>query len=138
MERQIFISHKKNDLDTVIKDLLKYFKVISFPNLPIFYEFGVKNLSDEYLKQFRNLKKSKLKISWKENVKKPNRSHFKVELAISFDDMEAFLKIFLKDDMSVSVNCNNILVSINDNDGDFMIINSKHELYRRLKKLHKE
>ena len=66
------------------------------------------------------------------NVETDKKFH-KYDIVISLDNVVHFLDLIENYELNVMAYCNDIKMFINDNDGDFIIINSNHKKYYSIK-----
>ncbi|MBR2617586.1 MAG: hypothetical protein IKC56_05095 [Clostridia bacterium] len=133
MEKQIIIKHRSKDITLKIKEImicLRLFvnvkdKVICYCRLNL----KQTNVLDKikFLEQCNILDCVKI-----ETFK--NQETIDCEVVVYFEHIEQFLNIVEKYELNVLILQNNIKVFINDNDGDFIIINSNHEKYNTIRK----
>ena len=133
MEKQIIIKHRSKDITLKIKEImicLRLFvnvkdKVICYCRLNL----EQTNVLDKikFLEQCNIVECVKI-----ETLK--NQKTIDCEVVIYFEYMEQFLNIVEKYELNVLILQKNIKVFINDNDGDFIIINSNHEKYNTIRK----
>ena len=62
-----------------------------------------------------------------------NKNHHKFDIAVSLDNAIHIIDLIEHYELNVMIYCNDIKMFINDNDGDFIIINSNHKKYETIK-----
>lgn len=62
-----------------------------------------------------------------------DKKYYKFDISIGFDNVVHILNFIENYELNVTIYCNDIKMFINDNDGDFIIINSKHKKYNTIK-----
>ena len=62
-----------------------------------------------------------------------DKKHYNFNITTSMDNVIHFLSLIENYELNVMIYCNGIKMFINDNDGDFIIINSNHEKYSMIK-----
>lgn len=69
--------------------------------------------------------------------KRPISKKGYLEISISLDkkDLESLILIIKKHEINAIVNCNSLSLFFNDNDGDFLLVDTKNINYQKLKDL---
>ena len=65
---------------------------------------------------------------------KTSKNLYNIDIACDLDDVISILDIIEKYQLCVMISCNDIKMNVNDNDGDFIIMNTKHKKYQTIKK----
>lgn len=135
MERQIMIRHQSNEITLKIRNIINYLSLFAGSNDKIICNFCLN------MDKLNILEEIKCIIQYNdidEVVKiETNKSHEKYsdyKLVVCLKNMEYFLNVVEKYELNVMIAYNDIKVFINDNDGDFIIIDSNHENYNVIKK----
>ena len=131
MERQIIIRHKNSDLTSKINTNIAYL------------EMFVNNSNDEMVCSVRIGKNEsyiideiiRLESLHKISVVNKFQKYGDYEIICCLKNIEQILNIIEKYEINAMIYCNDIKLFINDNDGDFIIINSKNERYKAIKKI---
>lgn len=130
MERQIMIKHQKVDTTSKIKTIISYLELFVGSNDKIIcnccLNVNQSSILDEikHLEQYYNVEIINVEA---------NKKHYNYDVVICFKNFVHILNIIEKYELNVMISCNDIKIFINDNDGDFIIINSNHEKYNAIK-----
>ena len=62
-----------------------------------------------------------------------DKKHYNFNITTSMDNVIHILSLIENYELNVMIYCNGIKMFINDNDGDFIIINSNHGKYSMIK-----
>ncbi len=128
MEKQIMIKHLYSDRISKIKDIISYL------------ELFVDSLDDKIVinccfnaNQFKIIDEIKhLAVAGSVNLETDKR-HYNVNITIGMDNVVNILNLIEKYELNVMICCEDIKLFVNDNDGDFIIINSRHRKYNTIK-----
>lgn len=131
MEKQIMIKHSYSDRTLKIKNTISYL------------ELFVDSLSDKIvINCCLNANQSKIideimRLKHSGIVDKINleidKKHYNFNITTSMDNVIHILSLIENYELNVMIYCNGIKMFINDNDGDFIIINSNHGKYSMIK-----
>lgn len=128
MEKQIMIKHSSNDRTVKIKNIISYLELfVDSPNDNIIFNCCLKENQSKIIDEIMHL--DNVDIS---NVETDKKFH-KYDIVISLDNVVHFLDLIENYELNVMAYCNDIKMFINDNDGDFIIINSNHKKYYSIK-----
>ena len=128
MEKQIMIKHSSNDRTVKIKNIISYLELfVDSPNDNIIFNCCLKENQSKIIDEIMHL--DNVDISNAETDKK----FHKYDIVISLDNVVHFLDLIENYELNVMAYCNDIKMFINDNDGDFIIINSNHKKYYSIK-----
>lgn len=132
MEKQIMIKHSYNDKTLKIKRIISYL------------ELFVDSLNDKIVVNFCfNANQSKIidEIMHLDGVHsinlETNKKHYNLNIVIDMANIMNILNVIENHELNVMIYCNGIKIFINDNDGDFIIIDSNHRKYNKLKIINK-
>lgn len=135
MTKQIIIKHSSDDMDAIINDILKYLEVLIPAEARVICSFRLHgNDMTAWSEIGENLKSV---VVQKKAVRKSltGKEYLDIELSISYDDIVGFLRIAEKHEINADIRYKSIVVCINDNDGDFVVMDSKDMLYSKIKKI---
>ena len=134
MIKQIVIKHTSKDIEIIIDDILKYLSVLFLSLDRITCCF---NLYENEMAILAEIKQTLESVIIQKNTSKKLRAkkYLDLELTILFSDITQLLKIIEKYELNVTIRCKTVVVCLNDNDGDFIVINSKDIRYLKLKDL---
>lgn len=131
MEKQIMIKHSYSDRALKIKNTISYL------------ELFVDSLSDKIvINCCLNANQSKIideimRLEHSGIVESINleidKKHYNFNITTSMDNVIHVLSLIENYELNVMIYCNGIKMFINDNDGDFIIINSNHGKYSLIK-----
>ena len=128
MEKQIMIKHSSNDRTVKIKNIISYLELfVDSPNDNIIFNCCLKENQSKIIDEIMHL--DNVDIS---NVETDKKFH-KYDIVIGLDNVVHFLDLIENYELNVMAYCNDIKMFINDNDGDFIIINSNHKKYYSIK-----
>lgn len=128
MEKQIMIKHSYSDRTLKIKNIISYL------------ELFVDSLNDKIvINCCLNANQSKIideimHLNVVDSINlETNKKNYNFNITIGMDNVIHVLDFIENYELNVMMCCNGIKMFINDNDGDFIIINSKHEKYSMIK-----
>ena len=131
MEKQIMIKHSYSDISLKIKNIISYL------------ELFVDSLSDKIvINCFLNVNQSKIineimrlkHLGVVDSINsETDKKHYNFNVIIGMDNVIHILNLIENYEINVMIYCNGIKMFINDNDGDFIIINSNHGKYSMIK-----
>lgn len=124
MERQIIIKEIFNDKNFMVNYIVDFLLQIKKTN--IIFNFTI---FDEkvVLQELNKLKNSKIVIN------KIKDKTFQVEVLASDDEIKYLINLLKNYEINTVIICEKIKLFINDNDGDFIIIDTKNSNYKQLK-----
>ena len=131
MEKQIMIKHSYSDRTLKIKNTISYL------------ELFVDSLSDKIvINCCLNANQSKIideimrlkHLGVVDSINsETDKKHYNFNITTSMDNVIHILSLIENYELNVMIYCNDIKMFINDNDGDFIIINSNHGKYSMIK-----
>ena len=124
MERQIIIKEIFNDKNFMVNYIVDYLLQIKKNN--IIFNFTI---FDEkvVLQELNKLKNSKIVIN------KIKDKAIQVEVLASDDEIKYLINLLKNYEINAVIICEKIKLFINDNDGDFILIDTKNSNYKQLK-----
>ena len=133
MTKQIIIKHISNDIEVIINDILRYLDALIPSETRVVCSFCLhENDMTIWSEIDKNIESAivQKKANRKSVCKK---EYLDIELSILYDDIIRFLQIIEKHELNVVIYYKSVIVCLNDNDGDFIVINSKDILYSKIK-----
>lgn len=131
MEKQIMIKHSCSDRTFKIKNIISYL------------ELFVDSLNDKIVINCRfNENQSKIideimclkHLDVIDNINlETDKKHYNFNITIGMVNVVHILNLIENYELNVMIYCNGIKMFINDNDGDFIIINSSHIKFNTIK-----
>lgn len=131
MEKQIMVKHSFSDKSFKIKNIISYL------------ELFVESLSDKIvINCCLNTNQSKIideimrlkHLGVVDNIDlETDKKHYNFNITIGMNNVIHILNLIENYELNVMIYCNGTKMFINDNDGDFIIINSNHEKYSMIK-----
>lgn len=126
--------------------MIKYLysdKIFKIKNIISYLELFFDSLNDKFIFNFSlNKNQSKIinEIRCLNNFGGINiinvetyKNYYNFDIASDFNNVIHILEIIENYELCVVIYCNDIKMFINDNDGDFIIINTKHKKYKSIK-----
>lgn len=136
MEKQIMIKHKNNEISFKIKNIVDCLRLLLISNEKIVCSFRL------YPKDFNALREIKYLEECDKVIKiesiEDGRGYLDYNVIVYLQNIESFLTVIEKYELNIMIYCNNVKIFLNDNDGDFIVINSNHKDYNAIKKLKKQ
>lgn len=131
MEKQIMIKNKYSDSVFKIKSIIEYLELfVDSLNDKFVFDCCLNANQHKVINEIICLKDlGDVDIIELESDKKC----YKFNIIISLNHIVHILDLIEKYDLNVMIYCNDIKMFINDNDGDFIIINSTHKKYDIIK-----
>ena len=131
MEKQIMIKHSYSDRTLKIKNIISYLELFvdSLSDKIVINCCLNANLS-KIIDEIMRLKHSGIVDSINLET---DKKHYNFNITTSMDNVIHVLSLIENYELNVMIYCNGIKMFINDNDGDFIIINSNHEKYSMIK-----
>lgn len=135
MEKQIVIKHSSNDTKTKIHNIMRFLDIFISRNSLIVCNFCLYEDCLVSLDEINDIKSATVQKNLKKSICK--KEYLDIELSIHYDDIIIFLQIVEKYDLNTVMYYKDIMICLNDNDGDFIVINSKDMLYPKIKEISK-
>lgn len=135
MEKQIFIKHTRDDVDSMIYDIIRYFDAIMTPTLKVVCKFHLNKEQYNLLDKIKEYHDSKIVRVEPKNGMIFCVEYYDIELCFSYDRLKALLQVVVKNELNVTIFCDSIKMVLNDNDGDFIIVDSRNPNYNFIKGL---
>ena len=136
MEKQIMIKHKNNEISFKIKNIVDCLRLLLISNEKIVCSFRL------YPKDFNALREIKYLEECDKVIKiesiEDGRGYLDYNVIVYLQNIESFLTVIEKYELNIMIYCNNVKIFLNDNDGDFIVVNSNHKDYNAIKKLKKQ
>ena len=131
MEKQILIRHSYSDKTFKIKNIISYLELfVDSSNDKIVFNCCLNSNQTKIIDEIIHLKHlDDVDIIYLET----DKTHYKFDIAIGLDKVVHILDLIENYELNVMIYCNDIKMFINDNDGDFIIINSNHKKYYSIK-----
>ncbi len=131
MEKQIMIKYLYSDKIFKIKNIISYLELF-FDSLndKFIFNFSLNKNQSKIINEIRCLNNfGGINIINVETYK----NYYNFDIASDFNNVIHILEIIENYELCVVIYCNDIKMFINDNDGDFIIINTKHKKYKSIK-----
>lgn len=133
MERQIMIKHQNDDIRLKVKNIIGYLSLFVKSKDKVVCRFSLDSKYSNVFNEIKSLEEyGSVEVVKKETIIR-HKEYSECDVLVYLKDIEQFLDIAEKYELNVMILCNKIKVFINDNDGDFIIIDSNHEMYNALK-----
>ena len=127
MEKQIMIKHPYSDRTLKIKNIFSCLKLfVDSLSDKIVINCYLNVNQSKIIDEIMCLKHSGIVDSINSEI---NKKHYNFNITTSMDNVIHILSLIENYELNVMIYCNGIKMFINDNDGDFIIINSNHEKY---------
>lgn len=135
MKKQIIIKHSSNDAEIIINEIMKYLDILVPSQSRIICSFC---LHEKDLPFWNDINKDikSIIVQRKANRKSIFKNEYlDIELSILYEDIIRFLQAVEKYELNMVIRYKSALLCLNDNDGDFIVINSKDILYPKIKEI---
>ena len=127
MEKQIMIKHSYSDRTLKIKNTISYLELfVDSLSDKIVINCCLNANQSKIIDEIMRLKHSGIVDSINLEI---DKKHNNFNITTSIDNVIHILSLIENYELNVMIYCNGIKMFINDNDGDFIIINSNHEKY---------
>ena len=128
MEKQIIIKHSHSDRSSKIKNIISYLELfVDSLNYKININCCLNANQSKIIDEI-------IHLGVVDNIDlKTSKKYYNFNITINMDDVIHVLNIIEKYELNVMIYCDGIKIFINDNDGDFIIINSSHRKYKTIK-----
>lgn len=131
MEKQIMIKHSYSDRTLKIENTISYLELfVNSLSDKIVINCCLNANQSKIIDEIMRLKHSGIVDSINLEI---DKKHYNFNITISIDNVIHILSLIENYELNVMIYCNGIKMFINDNDGDFIIINSNHEKYSIIK-----
>ena len=131
MEKQIMIKHSYSDRTLKIKNTISYLELfVDSLSDKIVINCCLNANQSKIIDEIMRLKHSGIVDSINLEIEK---KHYNFNITTSMDNVIHILSLIENYELNVMIYCNGIKMFINDNDGDFIIINSNHGKYSMVK-----
>ena len=131
MEKQIMIKHSYSDRTLKIKNTISYLELfVDSLSDKIVINCCLNANQSKIIDEIMRLKHSGIVDSINLEIEK---KHYNFNITTSMDNVIHILNLIENYEINVMIYCNGIKMFINDNDGDFIIINSNHGKYSMVK-----
>lgn len=131
MEKQIMIKHSYSDRTLKIKNTISYLELfVDSLSDKIVINCCLNASQSKIIDEIMRLKHSGIVDSINLEI---DKKHYNFNITASMDNVIHILSLIENYELNVMIYCNGIKMFINDNDGDFIIINSNHGKYSMIK-----
>ena len=131
MEKQIMIKHSYSDRTLKIKNTISYLELfVDSLSDKIVINCCLNANQSKIIDEIMRLKHSGIVDSINLEI---DKKHYNFNITTNMDNVIHILSLIENYELNVMIYCNGIKMFINDNDGDFIIINSNHEKYSMIK-----
>ena len=131
MEKQIMIKHSYSDRTLKIKNTISYLELfVDSLSDKIVINCCLNANQSKIIDEIMRLKHSGIVDSINLEI---DKKRYNFNITTSMDNVIHILSLIENYELNVMIYCNGIKMFINDNDGDFIIINSNHGKYRMIK-----
>ena len=131
MEKQIIIKHSYSDRTLKIKNTISYLELfVDSLSDKIVINCCLNASQSKIIDEIMRLKHSGIVDSINLEI---DKKHYNFNITTSMDNVIHILSLIENYELNVMIYCNGIKMFINDNDGDFIIINSNHGKYSMIK-----
>ena len=131
MEKQIMIKHSYSDRTLKIKNTISYLELfVDSLSDKIVINCCLNANQSKIIDEIMRLKHSGIVESINLEI---DKKHYNFNITTSMDNVIHILSLIENYELNVMIYCNGIKMFINDNDGDFIIINSNHGKYSMIK-----
>ena len=131
MEKQIMIKHSYSDRTLKIKNTISYLELfVDSLSDKIVINCCLNANQSKIIDEIMRLKHSGIVDSINLEI---DKKHYNFNITTSMDNVIHILSLIENYELNVMIYCNGIKMFINDNDGDFIIINSNHGKYSLIK-----
>ena len=131
MEKQIMIKHSYSDRTLKIKNTISYLELfVDSLSDKIVINCCLNANQSKIIDEIMRLKHSGIVDSINLEI---DKNHYNFNITTSMDNVIHILSLIENYELNVMIYCNGIKMFINDNDGDFIIINSNHGKYSLIK-----
>ena len=131
MEKQIMIKHSYSDRTLKIKNTISYLELfVDSLSDKIVINCCLNANQSKIIDEIMRLKHSGIVDSINLEI---DKKHYNFNITTSMDNVIHILSLIENYELNVMIYCNGIKMFINDNDGDFIIINSNHGKYSMIK-----
>ena len=131
MEKQIMIKHLYSDRTLKIKNTISYLELfVDSLSDKIVINCCLNANQSKIIDEIMRLKHSGIVDSINLEI---DKKHYNFNITTSMDNVIHILSLIENYELNVMIYCNGIKMFINDNDGDFIIINSNHGKYSMIK-----
>lgn len=131
MEKQIMIKHSFSDRTLKIKNTISYLELfVDTLSDKIVINCCLNASQSKIIDEIMRLKHSGIVDSINLEI---DKKHYNFNITTSMDNVIHILSLIENYELNVMIYCNGIKMFINDNDGDFIIINSNHGKYSMIK-----
>lgn len=131
MEKQIMIKHSYSDRTLKIKNTISYLELfVDSLSDKIVINCCLNANQSKIIDEIMRLKHSGIVDSINLEI---DKKHYNSNITTSMDNVIHILSLIENYELNVMIYCNGIKMFINDNDGDFIIINSNHGKYSMIK-----
>lgn len=131
MEKQIMIKYLYSDKIFRIKNIISYLELFFDSSSDKFiFNFSLNKNQSKIINEIRSLINfGGINIINVETYK----NYYNFDIASDFNNVIHILEIIENYELCVVIYCNDIKMFINDNDGDFIVINTRHKKYKLIK-----
>ena len=135
MEKQIMIKHSYSNRTLKNKNTISYLELfVDSLSDKIVINCCLNANQSKIIDEIMRLKHSGIVDSINLEI---DKKHYNFNITTSMDNVIRILSLIENYELNVMIYCNGIKMFINDNDGDFIIINSNHGKYSMIKNKNK-
>ncbi len=135
MEKQILLRNEIFINDRIVPDFICILNEFIDSKEKIYSEFSLSQEDYNLLQEIQKLESCAFITNT--TRKRPISKKVYLEISISLDkkDLENLILVIKKYEINAIVNCNSLKLFFNDNDGDFLLVDTKIINYQKLKDL---
>lgn len=131
MEKQIMIKQSYSDRALKIKNTISYLELfVDSLSDKIIISCCLNANQSKIIDEIMHLKHSGIVDIINSEI---DKKHYNFNITTGMDNVTHILNLIENYELNVMIYCNGIKMFINDNDGDFIIINSNHGKYSMIK-----
>lgn len=131
MEKQIMIKHSSSDRSLKIKNIISYLELfVNSLNDKIVINCCLNVNQSKIIDEIMRLKRLGVVDSINSET---DKKIYNFNIVTGMNNIKHILNLIENYELNVMIYCNGIKMFINDNDGDFIIINSNHVKYSMIK-----
>lgn len=133
MEKQILLKNKIFINDRIVPNFICVLNEFIDTANKIFSEFTL--TQDDYyiLQEIQKIESCALITNTMRNRPISKKVYYETSISLDKKDLESLILVIKKHMINAIINCNSLKLFLNDNDGDFLVVDTKNINYQKLK-----
>lgn len=135
MEKQILLKNEIFINDRIVPNFICILNELIDTKNKIYSEFALTQEDYYLLQEIQKIESCALINNTMRKRPITKKVYYDTSVSLDKKDLENFILVIKKNTINAIINCNSLKLILNDNDGDFLVVDSKNIDYPKLKDL---